>query len=473
MAITHTEFTVRSGGSNLYAGTLDGVNEASTTPLVSYTNGNWNSATGVFTPASGNPVTDGVTTDHWVSIYNDGAGAPTGFIAAVMAVSSTTITVSLTRKSGTAPTTSATARTMVVGGAWSGPTGSTAFPFGFAQNTMTDASGNFYRINFKNDQTPTMTAAITHSLAGEGVFQGYTTTFGDGGRVTLQGATTGASYIALTLSGGSNILRDFIIKNNGLTGTANGLVVSTTAKTILERVVVNTVRGNGIFSSATAYVSQCEVYAWGSGNNAAGIRFSGGGSLADRCFAHDDAGTGNSGFDIGATGISILQCVTDTVSGSGLTMGAFFAYVDGCNFYNCTAAGIITTNAASVVLAKNCILSNNGTFGINNSVTGGYIRALDCAFFSNTSGQMNGVVDDVGSVTLSGNPFTDAANGDFTLNNTSGAGAACRGTGMGNFTQTATSYAGTIGYPDIGAAQHQDSGGGGSVSFSTTGRMIG
>src|SRR4051812_25946098 len=102
-----TEFTVRSGGSNLYAGTLDGSAEASTTPLVSYTNGGWNSGTGVYTPASGNPVSAGVAVGQFASVYTDGSAAPTGFVGRIAAVSTTTITVSITAKSGTIPTTAA------------------------------------------------------------------------------------------------------------------------------------------------------------------------------------------------------------------------------------------------------------------------------------------------------------------------------------------------------------------------------
>lgn len=67
--MAYTNFTCRSGGSNLNAGALDGVGEASTAPLVTYTNGGWNSGTGVFTPASGNPVAAGVAAGQFVSLF--------------------------------------------------------------------------------------------------------------------------------------------------------------------------------------------------------------------------------------------------------------------------------------------------------------------------------------------------------------------------------------------------------------------
>lgn len=53
-------------------------------------------------------------------------------------------------------------------------------------------------------------------------------------------------------------------------------------------------------------------------------------------------------------------------------------------------------------------------------------------------------------------PWTDPANGDFRISL-----SAAKNAGRGSFIETSSSYAGTIGYPDIGAVQHQDSGGSG------------
>jgi hypothetical protein len=56
-------------------------------------------------------------------------------------------------------------------------------------------------------------------------------------------------------------------------------------------------------------------------------------------------------------------------------------------------------------------------------------------------------------------PWVDPANGDFRINL-----AAAKGAGRGTFTQTAASYTGTIGYPDIGAAQHLEASAGGGLN---------
>ena len=66
------------------------------------------------------------------------------------------------------------------------------------------------------------------------------------------------------------------------------------------------------------------------------------------------------------------------------------------------------------------------------------------------------IVENIGAVTYGANltPWVDPANGDFRINL-----AAAKGAGRGTFLQTSASYTGTVGFPDIGAAQHLDSGG--------------
>ena len=64
-----------------------------------------------------------------------------------------------------------------------------------------------------------------------------------------------------------------------------------------------------------------------------------------------------------------------------------------------------------------------------------------------------------GAVTYASNatPWVDPANGDFRTNL-----PAAMNAGRGAFTETAASYAGAVGYPDIGAAMHKDSQRGGT-----------
>lgn len=69
--MAYTEFyTDYVSGNNMNGGSDAG------SATVTYTNGGWNSGTGVFTPASGNPSSAGVTVGQFASVYADGGTTP-------------------------------------------------------------------------------------------------------------------------------------------------------------------------------------------------------------------------------------------------------------------------------------------------------------------------------------------------------------------------------------------------------------
>jgi hypothetical protein len=166
-----------------------------------------------------------------------------------------------------------------------------------------------------------------------------------------------------------------------------------------------------------------------------------------------------------------VDCIADSNTSHGFYLAADWIRVIGCNSYNNGGDGIRWANSTyGSCYIENCNLVKNGGYGINQSsalLNCGYV--FNCGFGggsdANTSGQtsLGGTVVS-GSVTYTSNPWTDPANGDFTLNSTAGDGAAATGAGLGTFTQTASSYTGTVSYPDIGAVQNLD-GGGVSVVF--------
>ncbi len=449
---------------------MNGGSSASGAATYSATNGGWNSGTGVFTPTAGNPSLS-VTVGQTANVYVDGATTPV-FIGRVTNVSSTTVTVSLTAASGTAPSTSATARSIKVGGVWKGPNGAVFFPFDFITNALTNASSDPPRVNFKNAATYNITAAMTHSNGGQITFQGYTSSAGDGGRATFDGGTSGASYALLTVSGNLCRFVDLIFQNNGASGSASGFTVSAD-RTLCDRLVAHAVRGAGfrVDSSIRPIVfRECEAYACNQSNTANLGGFvsnaSAGAVLFLRCVAHDNTGGNNNGFvsdDGSVNQVAFIDCVADTNGASGILMvnnAAVGSLVSGCTLYNNGGDGVLVQIAA-VFVVENCVFVSNAGYGLNYTGTVVSPAVTSNAFLSNTSGPTNGINASyvTGSVTLSGDPFVDAANGDFDLNSTAGAGAACRGAGRGSFTQTAASYTGTLSVPDIGASQHPDSGG--------------
>ena len=210
--MSFTEFCCRSGGSNLNAGTRTGNStEPGTAADLTYSSGTWVASTGVFTVASGNPQTDGVAVGDFASVYADGSTV-TGFVGRVTARDTTTITVSLTAKAGTAPTDGTGNRTLKIGGAWKGPNGTDKFPFGTIASTLTNASSDPPRVNFKNDATYAITAALGPGTSGIW-YEGYTSSYSDGGRAIIDGGTSGASYYLLDmLSGTSCTLKNLIFQ---------------------------------------------------------------------------------------------------------------------------------------------------------------------------------------------------------------------------------------------------------------------
>ncbi len=454
-----TEFCCRSGGSNLNAGTRTGNStEPGTAADFTYASGTWVGATNTFTVASGNPSTDGVAANNFVSLYPDGSTV-TGYLARVASVTATTIVLSSSVFVGTKPADGTSTRTIKVGGAWKGPNAAENFQFNFLTKFLTTTTAtDTPRVNLKNDANYNVTAAVVHSAAPDAlVFQGYATSYGDLGRFTLDGGTTGASYALLTLSAANTALRDAIIQNNGSTGSASGLSITGNSSTV-ERVVVNNVCGHGIEGNSSVNLDECETYLCNKNNtaNKAGISLSSPYAQARNCISHDNAGTNSSGFRLTDAGY-LVGCIADTNGGAGFrAAGGDISIFSNCDAYNNSGDGIVVAGPALVV---NSNFLKNGGYGINCAVSVNS-RSVNCGFGAgtqaNSSGTTNGRIEQSGAVNYATGvtPWTDHANGDFRINL-----AAAKGAGRGAFTQTQASYAGTIAYPDIGAAQHQDTGG--------------
>jgi hypothetical protein len=152
------------------------------------------------------------------------------------------------------------------------------------------------------------------------------------------------------------------------------------------------------------------------------------------CFIHDTTAEGvnigNSGF-LGAVA-SFERCV---FKGCGSLGGLWFQQnadtpsIVNCAFYANTNSGIYLNNANSLQVI-NSIFWGQGAPAIrsNGSAAGQFFS--NNAFGSNTGGNYSGCGPGVDDVTLTGDPFTNASSGDFSLNNTSGAGAACKQAGV-------------------------------------------
>lgn len=466
-AVTYQEFYVQTTGSNLNAG--DTATDAAT---ATFSRGSWDASTGVFTPEIGN--TTGATVGAFASIYLTGA-TQTGFVARITAVSSTQITVSLTAKSGTAPVTTVGGIVMKVGGAWAGPSGTASFPFGFYSSLQTNAAADTARINFKA-ATYSITAAMVHTLDGKTIFQGYTTTAGDGGKAIIDGGTSGSYYNLLRVTAGpddtDSTIADFIFQNNGSTGSstnAHGLWLNSGGFNAW-RCVARNIGGHGFLHQGRGVVASCEAYNCATNNSAtqAGFASSSSGSYFWFCISHHNTGSNVDGFRLGST-THTINCISwaNGRHGFNVTAGSVRT-IQQCDAYANGGAGLnITNTVTGPTICENSNFVFNGGAGIdvNLSVTTGVIS--NCGFGAGSSVNGGGsiaenyVLEERGTVTYTNAiPWSGAATGNFTITL-----AGAKNAGRGAFVQSDGGT--TAGTPDIGAAFAADSGGGGGGGTTT------
>lgn len=127
--------------------------------------------------------------------------------------------------------------------------------------------------------------------------------------------------------------------------------------------------------------------------------------------------------------------------------------------YDCSTGIALLAASGANTITNNIIYSCSG-YGIGGT-TGGAAIIQNNAMGDLTSGRIDttglgSVIEEYDAITLTADPFTskaDGATGDFSLNTTAGGGALCR---------AASAYV-WGGFDDVGAVQHEDSGGGGIV----------
>jgi hypothetical protein len=194
--------------------------------------------------------------------------------------------------------------------------------------------------------------------------------------------------------------------------------------------------------------------------------FSGGSQIycsAENCggCGYDNASGGSSAFysqAIGNTshgffgwGGTCVGCLAADNGGVG-----FHSRFQGGNFYGCTSAFNTSHGISGAEHCHNTVVYGNGGYGlVQDHGYGNTTRLMRFAAGGSTSGSINPASSaryEIGSqITLTADPFTDSANGDYSLNNASGGGALLRGGAIPGMFGDGT----TTGYPDIGAVQVQ------------------
>jgi len=468
--MARVEFCCRSGGNNLNAGSLDGTNEPSPSPLAVYTGGDWNSGTAIYTAPVGADLTEAVV-GRFISIYHDGDTAPASGqwqVSRITAVNAGTRQIAVTGRFsfGTSAVTTGTGnRSARISGAWSGPSGSARFPFasgygefGYTGALLTTGTTSGIRINMRNDQTYSITANLFyHEQSANCETQGYSTIYGDAGRALIQGPSTGSAFTVFML-GVNSQLKNLILDRNGGSGNAAGITFDGNSREIsVKNVVVRNMRGWGILcvSSAPVSIEGCEVHNCNSSSTAGqgGLSLTGN-SRAQNVISHDNTGYG---FSIVSGVAAAIDCIADSNSSVGFYIGMNFGniLVQSSDSYGNGSHGFEVANIGNGGIAnvKNCnSISNNGWGLTSNSTPALRMDIRGFGTFGNTSGAVSiGANADLFSenlITYASSPYVAPASGDFRLSL-----AAAKNSGASYFVQTASGYTGSVSYPDIGALQ--------------------
>lgn len=454
------EFYCQNNGSNLNSG-----NDTNAAAKYSTTNGNWSTTTLQFIPTDGSTPADTVKPGDFVSIYADGATVG-GYIARVESVAggvNGAIQIKSGITAGTAPSTSATARSLKCGGAWKGPSGSNQWPMSMPIDGLISVEGYHPRMNFKNDQTYSMSVGMT---VGGGfnnetiVYQGFRDVPGDGGVAIFDwggAAVTGISFPNANQTFSCALYADFEFKNTGSSNTlGNG-------GGIFWRCCFHDSNQQLFSVASSTFFYECEFYRGCLTITSNTGWIFGGGATCIRCYFHD----ATTAAPFIAFSCVCFECIFDTNPYAALRVfdsNNYAAYINffNCTFYKCATAFLLDGLATfgKRLFGANNLVVNCGTFvsyggtTLNQPNPGWSMTFFNTGFYGLQGlvfpviAGLRGAFQSIGEMHYSSNPLVSPDTGDFRLVNPGAIGS-----GRGNFMQTGLSKTGTVSYPDIGAVQ--------------------
>ena len=396
------------------------------------------------------------------AIYLTGTGTTTGWYWVSAVASAVSITVD--RATGS---TGGTGVTMNIGGAIKT----------FSQATTNVVAGN--KVWAKSAATFSISSGITWNtvctVANPCTIEGYTTSRGDNGQATIQ--ASGAIATMFGDSGNVHFIKNLICDANSKATTScfnqNGTqnyMYNVTAKNFTVKGVTlaapSSVFSGGLITGGTSCTAgintQARVTVQDSritANACSGIITTiTGGAVLIRNIVDSNTGASSDGINLGvATGSSAPLTVLSNVIYSNGRHGIFVSIVNGADntvFANNIISGNTTdgVNSTSTVYPASVIFNYNAYW--NNGGDTGSTTTHNLVNFSQGA---NDACASACAVTISGDPYVSAGT-NFALNNTAAQGAALRAAGYPGVLSS-----GGTGYLDMGALQHQDSGGGGAT----------
>lgn len=315
----------------------------------------------------------------------------------------------------------------------------------------TTTSSNVSNGKFTSSASASATATV--------LVRGYDQTRGDetANRPTVQWGTNAGGSSLLNAGNAFFVAENIIVDGNRASFTGAGLNLGTSCSARRVKIL------NCTFSSLTV-ANNCIIIDFELTNNIApvalgfinGIMLKGG-------YVHGN--TTASAFTVTTGNIDFSNIIFDSNTG-----GDCIACTGACNLtfdkisgYNNSGSVVSFTAAPIGALFVNSYFSSNGAYGINPSGTYESVRTISCAFFGNTSGKYPaGTIlaqNIAGEVVPSVEAFTAPGSQDFSLNTTTGGGAAISQAGYPQVFPGLT----FANKPSIGAAQGAGSSGGGTV----------
>lgn len=307
-----------------------------------------------------------------------------------------------------------------------------------ATGTLTITSS----ITLNNNQTPSATIPMNQII-------GYTTTRTDNGRATIQ-ASTNTGIVMLGGGQAGWVLRNLVLDCNNL-GTCSGVGANYYTEGSNLKITNFTVYGYAAGQGGSNGSTVIDSEITGGTSCTAGVFSTSSLSAVLRNYIHDNTCTGVTISDSTLIAFNLIANNTGATT-DGVNTGS----ANSVNIFNNTIykSGRHGINIVQGTLGiggniRNNLLISNGQSGTGYGFVGANVAGWPAqpfydgnAYFGNATGARN-FVDDVGAtnpinalhyvnsldITLTGDPFTNAAGGDFSLNNTAGAGAAVRGTG--------------------------------------------
>lgn len=333
-----------------------------------------------------------------------------------------------------------------------GGNGSLGNPWTIQEAAAAAVAGD--RINVK---AGTYALTSTFSPANNGTptnpieWRGYTATPGDAVAPVATLDANDVNMLVLECTRAYHRFRFLTAADNMGAGPGNyGITLSGTHVTLERCRCVNTKKGVLLNGPGNAAIG-CEVSGWILGP---GFTLTGKAAVAIGCCAHDGMGQGYllSSADCGG----VFYCLAHSCDGPGfnstLSGSGDLKQVSHCVAYGNSGSGIASAQDCPF-LVVNTILFGNGGYGIQGGIViRPHFTLAGAAFGGNASGDvdMNAtVLESLPRVTLTSDPFIDAAGGDFRLKPDA---AALLGTGFPDYFVNGGQLTSWRGYPDIGAA---------------------